>query len=211
MSTNKFLFLVSNCGNRSKRATKYSLKKFLRVWEFHLASHLGINAVKKQFFPRFFWYSIVEDFRKHINQFERFQKTFSRNLKVSPALKPIKVEQQIMKQVGMGLIQLPESNVFIYVIGLIDYFSKWTEGEPLSNKTAVSVASFLYKVIFRHVCFKIQITDQDREFENSVSIALHDMTGTQQRANGLVERQNQTIKKAIIKDLNESIKFGCQF
>ena len=124
------------------------------------------------------------------------QKTFNRNLKVSPALKPVKVEQQLMKQVGVDLIQLLKSNGFKYDIVLIDYFSKWTEAEPLSNKTAVSVASFLYKVICRHGCFKIQTNDQGREFVNSVSIALHDMTGTQQRvtsayhpqANGFVER-----------------------
>ena len=133
---------------------------------------------------------------------------------MSPALKPVKVEQQVMKQVGVDLIKLPESNGFNYVIVLIDYFSKWTEAEPLTDKTAVSVAAFLYRVICRHGCFQIQINDQGREFVNSVSIALHDMTGVQQRvtsayhpqANGLVERQNQTIKKAIVKVLNENVK-----
>ncbi|XP_065682517.1 uncharacterized protein LOC136071774 [Hydra vulgaris] len=133
---------------------------------------------------------------------------------VSPALKPVKVKQQVIKQVGVDLIKLPESNRFNYVIVLIDYFSKWTEAEPLMNKAAVSVAAFLYRVICRHGCFYIQTNDQGREFVNLVSTALHDMTGVQQRitsayhsqANGLVERQNQTIKKAIIKVLNENIK-----
>ena len=83
----------------------------------------------------------------------------------------------------------------------------------LLSKKAISVALFLYKVICRHGCFQIQINDQGREFVNSVSIALHNMTGVQQRvtsayhpqANCLVERQNQTIKKAIIKVLNENV------
>ena len=178
-----------------------------------LASHLGINAVRKQISTRFFWHSIVEDITKHVTQCERCQKTSNRNLKVSPALKPVIVEQHVMKQVGVDLVKLPASNGFNYVIVLIDYFSKWTEAEPLIDKTAISVALFLYKVICRHGCFQIQINDQGREFVNSVSIALHDMTGVQQRvtsayhpqANGLVERQNQTIKKAIIKVLNENV------
>ncbi|XP_065664724.1 uncharacterized protein LOC136086358 [Hydra vulgaris] len=118
-----------------------------------------------------------------------------------------------MKQVGVDLIKLPASNGFNYVIVLIDYFSKWTEAEPLIDKTAISVALFFYKVICRHGCFQIQINDQGREFVNTVSIALHEMTGVQQRvtsayysqANGLQERQNQTIKKAIIKVLNENV------
>ncbi|XP_065664643.1 uncharacterized protein LOC136086278 [Hydra vulgaris] len=133
---------------------------------------------------------------------------------VSPALKPVKVKQQVIKQVGVDLIKLPESNRFNYVIVLIDYFSKWTEAEPLMNKAAVSVAAFLCRVICRHGCFQIQVNDQGREFVNSVSIVLHDMTGVQQRvtsadhpqANGLLERQNQTIKKAIVKVLNENFK-----
>ncbi|XP_065673991.1 uncharacterized protein LOC136090941 [Hydra vulgaris] len=119
-----------------------------------------------------------------------------------------------MKQVGVDLIQLPELNGFKFMIVLIDYFSKRTKAEPLSNKTAVSVAFFLYKVICSHGCFKIQINNQGREFVNSVSIALHGMIDTQQhvapayhlQANGLVERQNQTIKKAIIKVLNENFQ-----
>ena len=81
-----------------------------------------------------------------------------------PALKPVKVEQQV----GVDLIQLPESNGFKYGIVLVDYFSKWTKTELLSNKKVVSVASFLYKVICRHGCFKIQINDQSCEFVNSV-------------------------------------------
>jgi hypothetical protein len=179
-----------------------------------LASHLGINAVRRQISTRFFWHSIVQDITKYVNECNLCQKTSNRNLKVTPALKPVTVEPQVMKQVGVDLIQLPESNGFIYVIVLIDYFSKWTEAEPLKDKTAVSVAGFLYKVICRHGCFEIQINDQGREFVNSVSTALHDMTGTQQRvtsayhpqANGLVERQNQTIKKSIMKVLNENVE-----
>nr|XP_012564413.2 uncharacterized protein LOC105848753 [Hydra vulgaris] len=205
-----------------------------------LASHLGINAVRKQIFSRFFLHTIREDITKHVAQCERCQKTSNRNLKVSPALKPVKVEQQVMKQVGVDSIKLPESNGFNYVTVLIDntivlighnqscegnsqehsfnyyyhYFSKWTEAEPLIDKTAVSVAAFLYRVICRHGCFRKQINDQGRKFLNSVSIALHDMTGVQQRvtsayhpqANDLVENQNQTIKKAIVKVLTENGK-----
>ena len=104
------------------------------------------------------------------------------------------------------------------MIVLVDYFSRWTEAEPLSNKIAASVAFFLYKVICRHGCFNIQINDQGHEFVNSVSIVLHDMTGTQQcvtsayhsQANGPVDRQNHTIKKAIIK-VFKILKVGCQF
>ena len=91
----------------------------------------------------------------------------------------------------------------------VDYVTKWTEAEALKEKTALAVSEFLYKVICRHSCFKIQINDQGREFVNSVSSELHRLTGVEQRvtsayhpqANGLVERQNRTIKTALQKVL----------
>ncbi|XP_065642920.1 uncharacterized protein LOC136074520 [Hydra vulgaris] len=141
-----------------------------------LASNLGINAVRKQISTRFCWHSIVKDITKHVTQCERCQKTSNRILKVS-CFKTCYSRQHVMKQVGVDLIKLPASNGLNYAIVLIDYFSMWTEAEPLIDKTEISVALFLYKVICRHGCFQIQINDQGREFVNSVSIALHDMAG----------------------------------
>ena len=38
-----------------------------------------------------------------------------------------------------------------YIIMLVDYFSKWPEAAPLTNKKADSVAQFLYTVICRYL------------------------------------------------------------
>ena len=54
--------------------------------------------------------------------------------------------------------------------------------------------------------------DQGRKFVNEVADELHSMTGTQQRqtsayhpqSNGLVERQNHTIKNALVKVLDQN-------
>ena len=58
---------------------------------------------------------------------------------------------------------------------------------------------------------KVQINDQGREFVNKVNDNLHQMTGVEQRvtfayhpqANGLVERQNRTVKDSLVKVLDE--------
>ena len=63
----------------------------------------------------------------------------------------------------------------------------------------------------RHGCVEIQINDQGREFVNAVSTNLHELTGVEQRvtsayhpqSNGLVERENRTIKNALVKVLDE--------
>ena len=64
----------------------------------------------------------------------------------------------------------------------------------------------------RHGCFATQKNDQGREFVNGVSSELHRLTGIEQRvtsayhpqSNGLLERQNRTIKNALVKILDEN-------
>ena len=36
-----------------------------------------------------------------------------------------------------------------YIVTLVDYFSKWPEAEAMADKSANSVALFLYKMICR--------------------------------------------------------------
>ena len=63
-------------------------------------------------------------------------------------LHPIPVKAQIWHQVGMDLIGLlPETSLGNkYIITLTDYCSKWAEATALPDKTAVSVAKFMYSV-----------------------------------------------------------------
>ena len=90
-----------------------------------------------------------------------------------------------MQQIEIDVCNLPEVDGFKHLDVCIDYFTKWSE------------AKFLYDVICRHGCMKIQINDQGREFVNEVSNVLHNMTGTEQhitlayhlQSNGLCKRQ----------------------
>ncbi|XP_065681448.1 uncharacterized protein LOC136095128 [Hydra vulgaris] len=76
----------------------------------------------------------------------------------------------------------------------------------------ISIPKGNMKQICQHGCFEIQINDQGREFVNEISKELYSKTGKIQRitsayhpqANGLVERQNQTIKRILVKVLDEA-------
>ena len=80
-------------------------------------------------------------------------------------------------------------------------------GESLKDKSTSTIAQFLYEIICRHGCMKIQINDQRREFVNEVSKVLHNMIGTEQRttsayhpqSNGFCERQNRITKDSSVK------------
>ena len=103
-----------------------------------------------------------------------------------------------MKQIGIDICNLPEVEGYKHLVVCIDYFSKWSEAKPLKDKLAESVSIFLYEIICRHGCMKIQINDQGKEFVNEVITNLHEMTVVDQRitsayhpqSNGLCERQN---------------------
>ena len=109
---------------------------------------------------------------------------------------------------------LLHAEFYRYLITCTDYFSKWPEAQALPSKCAAGVANFLLSLITRFGCFQICISDQGREFVNEINNNLFALAGVEHRVssvyhpqtNGLDERMNQTITKAIMKYLNSEIE-----
>ncbi|KAG8240135.1 hypothetical protein J437_LFUL007314 [Ladona fulva] len=153
-----------------------------------------------------------KDVRKYVSTCENCQTASVKMQKVTPALHNVDIPAKVWHQVGVDLCSLPISKEgYIGICMVTDYFSKWMEAKPIRHKTAEEVAIFLYELICRYGCIRVQINDQEREFCNEVSRTLHGLTGTHQRitsayhpqANGLVERSNRTIQRAMLKVLQE--------
>ena len=91
--------------------------------------------------------------------------------KSSGTLHPIPVKPQFWQQVGMDLVgplnETPRGNK--YIVTLTDYFTKWVEAAPLPDKSAASVAQFIYSVMCRYGHPEVLSTDQGREFVNELS------------------------------------------
>ena len=173
-----------------------------------LASHLGRKPTYEKVAARFYWYTIVGDIGNFIKSCDLCQRQQCLGKNVANELHSVPVPSEIMKQIGVDLCILPEVDGLI----CIDYFSKWSEAKPIEDKSAATVAQFLYELICRHGCLSIQINNQGREFVNAVAHKLQSMTGAEQRvtsayrpqSNGLVVRQNRTIKTALVKVLDEN-------
>jgi len=181
----------------------------LSVESISLSGHRGRDAVLSIIQTRFYWPNMYSDVVNYIKMCDVCQKVDPATLKTVSKLQSISVPISVMKQIGVDIASLPEVNGKKYIIVAIDYFSKWSKIEAIENKIADTVARFLFKLICRHSCMSIQINDQGREFVNRVSSHLHELTGTKQRvtsayhpqSNGLVERQNRTIKNMLLKTL----------
>ncbi|CAB4065260.1 unnamed protein product [Lepeophtheirus salmonis] len=153
-----------------------------------MRGHGGVTAMTNILKRTFYWHTMDSDIKEYCKLCCMCQKVNNKWMQEKPPLQNV----PLPKAISLLLLAL-------------DYFSKWTEGEPLKDKTEVSIASFLFKLIFRHSCVKIQINDQGKEFVNSVSIELHRLTRIHHRltsayhlqANSLVERQNGRIKNKL--------------
>lgn len=98
-----------------------------------------------------------------------------------------------------------------YIVAVTDHFSKWSEAAAIPDKSAASVASFLYSVVCRLGCMETLISDQGREFVNQVIDKLMAHLQSEHRisspyhpqTNGQRERDNRTLKDALCKLVDE--------
>lgn len=151
---------------------------------------------------------MVKDVAEFCKSCETCQRVNSKFDKQRPELHPIPVTD-VWKRIGIDLIgplpETPRGNK--YIITATDYFSKWPEATALPDKTALGVADFLISLFCRHGWPEIVQSDQGREFVNEVCTTLFELTGIQHRissayhpqTNGLDERTNQTLVRALIK------------
>ena len=171
-----------------------------------MAGHLGKNSTYEKVAARFFWYSMATDVTQFVRGCEVCQRQGDLSTTIKNELNPVPIPPAVMQQIGVDLSSLPEVDGYLYIIVCIVCI------KAIKDKSGRTVDQFLYELMCRHGCFAIQINDQGREFVNTVNAELHRLTGVEQRvtsanhpqANGLVERQNRTIKNTLVKVLDEN-------
>ena len=166
-----------------------------------LSSHLKIA-------DEFYWKGIHADVRELCRKCDKCQRTNRVLQKPRAELHPIPVTK-VWHKVGIDLVgplsETKQGNK--YIITLSDYFSKWPEAQAIPSKHAVCVAQFLLDVFCRHGWPKSVLSDQGREFVNSINQCLFEMTSIKHcvssayhpQTNGLDERFNQTLVNTLKK------------
>src|SRR5207247_1778190 len=96
----------------------------------------------------------------------------------------------------------------VYILTMIDLFSKWAEAIPIPNKEATTVARALFDVILSRFGMPIQIlSDNGLEFENKLLKELCRLldidklhtTAYKPSTNGAVERPHRTMNSMLAK------------
>ena len=134
--------------------------------------------------------------------------------KPAAPLQPIPVPRQKWSLVGMDLIGpltiTPRGNK--YIVALTDHFSKYPVAKAILEKSAHEVAVFVYETTSAYGVFDSVITDQGREFVNSVMDVLttnfkidHRISSAYHpQTNGQRERDNRTLKDTLTKYLTDN-------
>ncbi|KAL1247033.1 hypothetical protein QQF64_034468 [Cirrhinus molitorella] len=109
--------------------------------------------------------------------------------------------------VGMDLIgKLTKTDDgYQYICVLIDYFTKWPQAYPLKTKSASEVTNCILKFFYQFEAPKRILTDQGKEFVNSINTDVCKILGTERslcapyhpQTNGLVEKINGTVQRAL--------------
>ena len=109
----------------------------------------------------------------HVKSCMRCQHQNKRLEKQPARLHPISVDSP-WHRIGIDLIgPLPlTANGNAYIITCSDYFTKWPEAAAVKDKSASTIAKFLFNLITRHGSPLIIQSDQGREFVNQVSKAV---------------------------------------
>lgn len=155
---------------------------------------------------------MTNDIRQYCQNCDKCNRCNTGTLERGP-LQPITVPKKVWSLTSIDIIgPLPEtSRGNKYIVAVTDHFTKYPFACALPQKTAELVANFLYECICLFGCMDSIISDQGREFVNSVMDHLSDRFGFKHRitspyhpeSNGQRERDNRTLKSCLTKVVND--------
>lgn len=176
-------------------------------------AHMGRDKTIGKITAKYYFKGIKELVSDYVFKCDKCQRASNKPAMQAPELHPVSVPENVWSQVGMDLIgPLPQTERgHCYIVAMTDYFTKFPVASPLKHKSAAEVAQFFLDTICEFGCIETLITDQGREFVNElndiicaklqidhrIASAYHPQT------NGLQERFNQTLERALIKCVNE--------
>ena len=173
-----------------------------------VAGHLGYKRTLLRLQQRYWWPKMTNDVKWYVRTCRNCQFAKKDYGPKGGPLNPLPPRSEPFDVIGMDLIYpMPRSkdgNVAILVWE--DYATRWSEAIPLEDTSAATLGkAFWYHVVCRYGCPRTVLTDLGRNFVSSMFEELLRYTKTSRlrttayhpQTDGLVERQNQTLKQMV--------------
>ena len=178
-----------------------------RIFEaVHSLSHPGVRATKKLITSRFIWPSAPSDVAKWASACIECQRSKIQEHVQSP-LQSFDMPEKRFQHIHVDLVgPLPPSAGHNHLLTCVDRYTRWPEAIPLSDTSAISVASaFLHHWVARFGVPATVTSDRGpqftselwRQLSSTVGYTLSPTTAYHPQANGMVERFHRTLKAAL--------------
>ena len=177
------------------------------VAKAHSYGHFGIDKTTNIVQNHYWWWGLKDQVKEHVKSCAPCKLGLAK-FNEPITMQPIAV-QGIYHKVGIDMIgplQISSSGNR-YIVTTIDYMSKNIEATALPSKSSKIIADFFHRdIICRHGTPVEVVSDQGGEFKGDFQELLdkcgidHRLTSAYHpQANGMTERANQTIQRALIK------------
>ena len=176
--------------------------------------HLGMRRTKEQLQRRAYWVGWTNDVERYCERcaeccrYHRGPPRRQGELQVTAVGEPF--ERVAIDLTGPHPVSRSSN---IYILTVVDLFSKWAEAVPLRNKEAVTVARALSDVVLSRYGLPMQLlSDNGKEFDNCLMSELCRLleieklrtTAYKASTNGGVERFHRTLNAMIAKVVAEN-------
>ena len=174
--------------------------------QMHSISHPGIAATTKLICARYVWTDMKRQIKDWVQSCEKCQKSKIQRHTRAP-LGTFSLPDARFSHVHLDIVgPLPPSNGNVYLLTMIDRFTRWPEAIPMGDMKASTICQAVFNVwISRFGCPAVITTDQGSQMRSELFREFMNMLGTNRIrttayhpvANGLVERFHRHLKSAI--------------
>jgi len=199
---------------------KLRRQMFCAVHEGVTGGHMGRRRTEHQLQSRAYWPGWTGDVRRFLKMCDPCAQYHRGGPPKLATLKPF-LAGDVFETVSIDVTgPHPRSrHGNVYMLTIMDHFSKWADAFPVTNHTAATVARVLFNRVFVYLGMPLRIlSDQGPEFESNLfqelcrwmNIEKVRTTPYKASTNGMVERYHRTLNSILAKMISTNQRDWCE-